>query len=105
IDGAAYRAADADVVARVISMGNCHRAFALTSAMCLAVAAQIDGTVVAECASPARAAGGLPKERSGSVRLAHPSGVLPVAADVATRHGAPGPARAPRHPPPPPPVE
>src|SRR5215510_16140440 len=89
LDGTSHLAIDADVVARVISMGNCHRAFALTSAMCLAVAAQIDGTIVAECASLARAAGGLPKERSGSVRLAHPSGVLPVAADVATRDGAP----------------
>ncbi|PYN97032.1 MAG: PrpF family protein [Candidatus Rokuibacteriota bacterium] len=89
LDGSAYAAADVDVLGRVISMGNCHRAFALTSAMCLAVAAQIEGTIVAECASPARTAGGLPKERRGSVRLGHPSGVLPVAAGVATRDGAP----------------
>ncbi|MBI1846910.1 MAG: hypothetical protein HYR86_08065, partial [Candidatus Rokubacteria bacterium] len=63
----------------VMSMGNCHRAFALTAAMCLAVAARIGGTVVSEaCAS-----------RVGDVRLGHPSGVLPIAATVTTREGAP----------------
>ena len=50
LDGVAYDAEQTDVVARCISMGNAHRAFALTAAMCLAVAAQIDGTVVSECA-------------------------------------------------------
>ena len=49
LDGARYGAEQVDLLARVISMGNCHRAFALTSAMCLAVAARIDGTVVSEC--------------------------------------------------------
>lgn len=80
LDGTAYTPADADVLARVISMGNCHRAFALTSAMCLAVAAQIDGTVVNECSRTARGA---------AVRLGHPSGVLPIAAGVGTRDGTP----------------
>src|SRR5205807_2461535 len=46
LDGIVYDAEQTDVVARCISMGNAHRAFALTAAMCLAVAAQIDGTVV-----------------------------------------------------------
>jgi 2-methylaconitate isomerase len=79
LDGQVYEADAADVVARVISMGNCHRAFALTAAMCLAVAARIDGTVVNECAGSA----------TGDLRLGHPSGVLPVAAAVRTRDGAP----------------
>ncbi len=79
LDGVAFGAASADVVARVISMGNCHRAFALTSAMCLAVAARLDGTVVSECVRTAR----------GDVRLGHPSGVLPIAARVGTREGRP----------------
>jgi 2-methylaconitate cis-trans-isomerase PrpF len=47
--------------------------------MCLAVAARIKGTVAAECAT----------SRSGDVRVGHPSGVLPVAASVAARDGAP----------------
>jgi 2-methylaconitate cis-trans-isomerase PrpF len=80
LDGQAYPADQTDVVARVISMGNCHRAFALTSAMCLAVAARIDGTLVREC-STAR--------DDADVRLGHPSGVLPLDARVGRRDGAP----------------
>ena len=80
LDGTAYRQGDVDVLARVLSMGNCHRAFALTAAMCLAVAAQIDGTVVRECATV----------RPGAdLRLGHPSGVLPLAAVVSRRDGEP----------------
>jgi 2-methylaconitate cis-trans-isomerase PrpF len=79
LDGTAYDAEQTDVVARGISMGNAHRAFPLTSAMCLAVAARIEGTVVSECA------GG----RDGDLRLGHPSGVLPIAAAVGRRDGAP----------------
>ncbi len=82
LDGKRYAAGDADVLARVISMGNCHRAFALTAAMCLAVAAQIDGTVVHECVTTIGA-------RYNDIRLAHPSGVLPIAAGVRARDGAP----------------
>jgi 2-methylaconitate cis-trans-isomerase PrpF len=79
LDGARHGADQVDLLARVISMGNCHRAFALTSAMCLAVAARIDGTVVSACDA----------SRHGDVRLGHPSGVLPVAASVAARDGQP----------------
>jgi 2-methylaconitate cis-trans-isomerase PrpF len=79
-DGTRYPAEAADLVARVISMGNCHRAFALTAAMCLAVAARIDGTVVAEAT---RGVG------SADIRLGHPSGVLPIAAAVSVRDGEP----------------
>jgi 2-methylaconitate cis-trans-isomerase PrpF len=80
LDGAGYAAAQVDLLARVISMGNCHRAFALTSAMCLAVAARIEGTVVRECSTAPDAA---------DVRLGHPSGVLPLDARVASRAGQP----------------
>ena len=79
LDGARHGADQVDLLARVISMGNCHRAFALTSAMCLAVASRIDGTVVSECDA----------SRQGDVRLGHPSGVLPIAASVGTRDGQP----------------
>jgi 2-methylaconitate cis-trans-isomerase PrpF len=86
LDGTTYGADQVDLVARVMSMGNCHRAFAVTAAMCLAVAARIPGTVVAEVARP----GDGPAERRGSdLRLGHPSGVLPIAAGVATRDGQP----------------
>jgi hypothetical protein len=78
LDGARYGADQVDLLARVISMGNCHRAFALTSAMCLAVAARIDGTVVSECDA---------SRGKDDVRLGHPSGVLPIAATVSSRGG------------------
>jgi hypothetical protein len=78
LDGTAYRPEQADVIARVISMGNCHRAFALTAAMCLAVAARLDGAVVRECVTAADGA---------DVRLGHPSGVLPIDAAVSMRNG------------------
>ncbi len=79
LDGAAHPADAVDVLARVISMGTCHRAFALTAAMCLAVAARLPGTVVHECAR-----GG-----AGDLRLGHPSGMLPIAATVTARDGEP----------------
>jgi len=79
LDGVPYDPDQVDLVARAISMGNCHRAFMLTGAMCLAVAARIDGTLVHE-------ASGAPK---GDVRLGHPSGVVPIDAGVGMRDGAP----------------
>jgi hypothetical protein len=52
LDGQELAASEMDLVGRVISMGRCHRAFALTAAMCLAVAARVAGTVVWESLSP-----------------------------------------------------
>ena len=78
LDGTRYAANAYDVVARAISMGNCHRAFPLTSSMCLAVAARIEGTLVHECSTAAPGA---------DVRLGHPSGVLPLDAAVAKQGG------------------
>ena len=88
LDGTPVPAAAVDLVARVVSMGRIHRAFALTAAMCLAVAARIDGTVVHEVSADAR-----PGEPEGDVRLGHPSGVLAVAARVAQDPGMPPVAR------------
>jgi 2-methylaconitate cis-trans-isomerase PrpF len=79
LDGARHGAGDHDVLARAISMGTCHRAFPLTAAMCLAVAARIEGSVVHEVA----------RRHPGDVRLGHPSGVLPLDAAVGRRDGAP----------------
>ena len=59
-------------------MGNCHRAFPLTAAMCLAVAARIEGSLVHEVV----------RKRPGDVILGHPSGVLPLDAAVGFREGA-----------------
>jgi 2-methylaconitate isomerase len=79
LDGVRHGAGDYDVLARAISMGNCHRAFPLTAAMCLAVAARIDGSLVHEVAH----------RHPGDVRLGHPSGVLPLDATVSMKDGGP----------------
>ena len=83
LDGTRHAADAVHVIARVMSMGNCHRAFALTAAMCLGVAARVEGTVVHECAS------GATSTSAPVTLLGHPSGVLPVAARVGRRDGAP----------------
>jgi 2-methylaconitate cis-trans-isomerase PrpF len=74
------RAGEVDLVARVISNGQPHRALPLTISLCTAVAARISGTVVAEALSATA--------KSGPLRLGMPSGVLTVAADVAQENGA-----------------
>ena len=78
LGGIAYDGDANDVVGRAMSMGNCHRAFPLTVAMCVGVAARIEGTVVHELASG----------RPGDIRLGHPSGILPIDASVKTKDGA-----------------
>ena len=74
--GATVESDAVDLVARIVSMGKVHRAFALTGAMCLAVAARIPGTLPHEAGALAGAA--------GDVRIGHPSGVLPIASAIAT---------------------
>jgi 2-methylaconitate isomerase len=67
--------AGADVVTRMISAGQPHRATPLTGAMCLAVAAHIPGTIV-------QGAVGIRSGRSGDLRIGHASGSLQVGAVV-----------------------
>lgn len=77
--GAVVEAQAVDLVARILSMGRLHRAYALSGAACTAVAAQVEGTVVHEAVR-----GGV---QDGLVRLGHPAGVLEVGASVACRGG------------------
>jgi 2-methylaconitate isomerase len=72
LDGTVAPAAAMDISVRMLSMGQAHRAVPLTGALCLAVAARIDSSVVAE----ATAAG------VTAVRVGTPSGTFPVTADV-----------------------
>ncbi len=65
---------DMDVTVRMISIGNTHRAVPVTGSLCLAVAAQIEGSVVNALARPTAA--------NGDIRIANPSGVITVAAQV-----------------------
>lgn len=75
LSGKKVLAADGDLTARVLSSGNTHRALPLTGALCLAVAARIDGTVVHRHSRPAAG-------DDGDIRLIQPSGILPVACTV-----------------------
>ncbi len=80
LSGEVVNGSDIDLVARVISNGQPHRALPLTISLCTAVAARITGTVVAEALSPAAP--------DGALRLGMPSGILTVGADVGQEGGA-----------------
>ncbi len=71
LDNRSHDPSDYHVSVRLISMGNFHRAITLTGAMCVAVAARVPGTLIADHV-PA----------TGNVLIGNPSGVLPVQADV-----------------------
>lgn len=64
---------DMDFAARMVSVGRPHRAVPLTAALCLGVAARIEGTLVREAS---RASVG------NDIRIGHPSGIALVAAEV-----------------------
>lgn len=72
LSGAAIYGDDADLSARLISMGQVHRVLPLTGSMCLGVACRIPGTLPNLIC----------KQQSGDIRLANPSGILPVDANV-----------------------
>jgi 2-methylaconitate cis-trans-isomerase PrpF len=73
IPGGHVAEADVDVITRMISAGQPHKATPLTGAMCLAVAAAIPGTVVHQIRR---------QDLNGDLRIGHASGILPVAAKV-----------------------
>jgi hypothetical protein len=60
-----------DLTARMLSMGKCHRTMAGTAAICTAVAAAIEGTVVHEVTRAGASA-------AGEVRIGHGAGVLDI---------------------------
>ncbi len=67
-----------DTVARIMSMGTLHKAYAATGAICTAGAAKIEGTVLNELLGKGVLEG---KE----IRLGHPGGIIPVGAEVEKR--------------------
>ena len=79
LSGEAIDAAEGDLTARMVSMGNVHRALPLTGVLGFAVAAAIEGTVVARAAA---GAGARDADRGERVRLISPSGVISAAAAV-----------------------
>jgi 2-methylaconitate cis-trans-isomerase PrpF len=74
LDGAAFTADSHNIAVRMISMERAHRAVPLTGAMCLGVASRIPGSV------PHRLA--WPPARADETRVANPSGILSVGAEV-----------------------
>ena len=80
LDGAAFAADTHDIAVRMISMERAHRAVPLTGAMCLGVASRITGSVPHQLAGP--------PARADETRVANPSGILSVGAEV--RQGSAG---------------
>jgi len=76
LDGAEHAAGTHDIAVRMISMERAHRAVPLTGGMALGVACRIAGTLPHALATQA-----VPDE----VRLANPSGLLSVGAEVSRR--------------------
>ena len=74
LDGADFTADTHDIAVRMISMERAHRAVPLTGAMCLGVASRLPGSL------PHRLAG--PPARADETRVANPSGILSVGAEV-----------------------
>ena len=74
LDGAAFAPDTHDIAVRMISMERAHRAVPLTGAMCLGVASRILGSVPHQLAGP--------PARAVETRVANPSGILSVGAEV-----------------------
>lgn len=68
-DGKSIRAADMDLCVRMMSMQKPHKAMALTGAVCTAVAAMTEGTLVVKA---------LPAPIDGVLRIGHPGGVMSI---------------------------
>jgi 2-methylaconitate cis-trans-isomerase PrpF len=67
-----------DLVGRIMSMGRLHRSYALTGAICTAVAALVEGTLVHTASRR-----GVGSDRT--IRIGHPAGIIEVGAKVAKR--------------------
>jgi 2-methylaconitate cis-trans-isomerase PrpF len=83
LSGRALGAGEMDIVIRMVSIGQPHRAVPITGAACLAVAARIDGSIPHRLAAAGQ----------GAIRIAHPSGLIVVDAEV-EHAGDPARARA-----------
>ena len=71
VPGFTVKESEIDLVARIMSMGKLHNAYAITGAICTASAAKVPGSVVWEVT---------PEESrtSPEVRMGHPTGIVPI---------------------------
>ncbi|HYZ62677.1 MAG TPA: PrpF domain-containing protein, partial [Acetobacteraceae bacterium] len=74
LSGRTLAASEADILVRMISIGQPHRAVPLTGALCLAAACRVPGTVAFDLLRESA--------RSGPLRIGHPSGVVLVDAET-----------------------
>ena len=77
--GEIVSAAECDILVRMISLGQPHRAIPVTGALCIAATARIDGSLVSGMLDTACG--------SSELRLAHPSGVTNVDAKLERQDG------------------
>ena len=77
VNGRQLEKSEIDLVARIMSMGNLHKAYAATGAICTAGAGRITGTVVHEVIAD------VAEDRP--IRLGHPGGVIPVGVRMKTQ--------------------
>jgi len=77
LDGAAFAASSHDIAVRMLSMERVHKASPLTGAMCLAAACRVEDSVPHHLCRP------VAPERD--IRIATPSGIIPVNARVDRR--------------------
>lgn len=80
LSGRTVEAKDMNMSVRVISVFKCHKACPLTSASAFAVAAKLDGTIVA------KTIGALPAGQE-YVRIGHPSGVMTMYPQIVVNGG------------------
>jgi 2-methylaconitate cis-trans-isomerase PrpF len=74
LSGRTIAGADMDILTRMISVGQPHRATPLTGALCLAVGCRIPGSIAHTLARPS--------DPTAPIRIGHPSGTITVAAEV-----------------------
>lgn len=79
LSGRQLRAAETDLLVRMISVGQPHKAVPITGGLCLAVACRIPGGIPESV---------LRSQESGTIRIGHPSGILLVDAQVERDGGA-----------------
>ncbi|MGA0395064.1 MAG: PrpF domain-containing protein, partial [Rhodospirillales bacterium] len=82
LTGETIPADDGDLIARIVSSGNVHRALPGTRSICTAVASRIEGTVVHRVTRPV-------DDPSADIRIIQPSGIIVLAADIEERDGGP----------------
>ncbi|KAI5478082.1 DUF453 domain-containing protein [Pseudohyphozyma bogoriensis] len=80
--GGQLEAGSIDIVARVVSSGDPHRACPITTGLCIAAAANVEGSVVHESID-----GTAPPADSEGIVIGHPTGKLAVAATVTEKDG------------------